>query len=137
MSKVTSDGSHEKHLHKELPAKWRQKTEPPILWEIAVLVYSASQGGRSCAKPRRVFGEKFGENSKYVPDENFVAILAFAEKLPTSAPLAPGHQQIEFILVLRWVKPFFLYTVCSHNSFAACVVKQSMCFFVCVQKLLL
>ena len=40
----------------------------------------------------------------------------------------PGRQQIEFILVLRWAKPFFLYTIRSNNSFAACVVKQNMCF---------
>ena len=28
------------------------------------------------------------ENSKYAPDESFVAIFALAERLPTSAPLA-------------------------------------------------
>ena len=28
------------------------------------------------------------ENNKYVPDENFVAILAFAEGLPISATLS-------------------------------------------------
>ena len=38
----------------------------------------------NCAQKRRICRE----NNKYMPNENFVAILAFAEGLPTSATLS-------------------------------------------------